>query len=132
MLSLVASLHLSLFNKQVLLICIRFPSGHFDSLATFCWLRCWRNTYLETQILIDNQTTSKVRFCSFVLSGVLAMNCLMEVVINCWESLIKHTNHHCINFVVMQMVLCCLISNLYLVFCINGLHFIFPDNKVQV
>jgi hypothetical protein len=41
---------------------------------------------LETQILIDNQPTSRVKFCSFDLLGVLATNYSPQVVVNCWES----------------------------------------------
>jgi hypothetical protein len=37
---------------------------------------------LKTQIPIDYQTTSRVKFYSFDLLGVLAMDCLLEDVIN--------------------------------------------------
>jgi hypothetical protein len=41
---------------------------------------------IRTQIPIDNQTTSRIEFCNSNLSGVLAMDCLPEVVVNCSES----------------------------------------------
>ncbi len=42
---------------------------------------------METQISIDNQTASRVKFCTSNLLGVLAMDCLLEVVVNYSESL---------------------------------------------
>ncbi len=42
---------------------------------------------METQIQIDNWTASKVKFCSFDMSGVWAMDYFLEVVINCSKSL---------------------------------------------
>jgi len=127
-----ATLHLFPCNKQVLVICICFPLNRFGFLATFCWLWYWWNTYLETQILIDNQITSRVKFCNSDLLGVLATNYSPQVVVNCWESPCQTYKSPSIDFVVLQMVPCCLISNLYLVFYIDGLHFYFFDNKVQV
>jgi hypothetical protein len=37
---------------------------------------------LKTQIPIDYQTTSRIKFYSFDLLGVLGMDCLLEAVIN--------------------------------------------------
>jgi hypothetical protein len=82
-----APLHLFPYNKQVLVICTHFHLGYFGFLATFCWWQSWRNTYLETQIPIDNQIVSRIEFYSFNLLGVLAMDCLLEFVVNCSESL---------------------------------------------
>jgi len=41
---------------------------------------------LETQIPIDNQTASRVKFCNSNLSGVLAMDYFLEAIVNCLES----------------------------------------------
>jgi len=79
-------LRLSPYNKQVLVIRICLPQGCFGSLATFYWWRPRGNTYLETQIPINNQTTSRVELCSSDLLGVLAMDCFLEAIINCLES----------------------------------------------
>jgi hypothetical protein len=40
--------------------------------------------YLETQMPIDNQTNWKVEFYRFNLLGVLAMDHVLKVAINCW------------------------------------------------
>jgi len=82
LLSLVAPLHLFPYNKQMLVICTHLPLGYFGFLAMFCWWQSWRNTYLKTQIPIDNQIASRIEFCSFNL-GVLAMDCLLDSIVNC-------------------------------------------------
>jgi hypothetical protein len=56
-------------------------------LATFCWWRFQGNTYLETQIPIDNWISSRVKFYNSNLLSVLAMDCFLEVIVNCSESL---------------------------------------------
>jgi heme A synthase len=83
----VAPLHLFPCNKEVLVIHIRLSMGCFASLAIYCWLWYLGNIYSDTQILINNQIASKVKFCNSDLSSVLAMDCFLEVVINYWESL---------------------------------------------
>ncbi len=66
----------------MLVICTCLPLGRFDSLATFCWWWSRRNTYSKTQIPIDNRTTSKIKFYSSDLLSVLAMDCLLEAIVN--------------------------------------------------
>ncbi len=85
-----APLYMFPYNKQVLVICSHLPSGHFGSLTTFCWWRSQGSTYSKTQIPIVNQTTSKIKFCSFNLLGVLAMDCFLEIVVKYSKSL-HHT-----------------------------------------
>jgi hypothetical protein len=85
--SVVAPLHLSPYNKQMLVIRTRFPSGHFGSLTIFCWLWSRTNTYSKTQIPIDNWIASRVEFYSSDLLNVLTTDCLLEVVIDYWKSL---------------------------------------------
>ncbi len=41
---------------------------------------------METQIPRDNQIASRIEFYSFNLLGVLAMDCLLESVVNCSKS----------------------------------------------
>jgi hypothetical protein len=45
-----------------------------------------REYYLETQIPIDNRTASRIKFYSSDLLSVLAMDCLMETIVNYSES----------------------------------------------
>jgi len=42
---------------------------------------------LDTQIPIDNQIASIVKFYNFNLSSVLAMDCFLEAIVNCSKSL---------------------------------------------
>jgi hypothetical protein len=45
-----------------------------------------KEIFLETQIPIDNQIASRVEFCSFNLLNVMAMDYLLEAIINYSES----------------------------------------------
>jgi hypothetical protein len=87
MFSPVALLRLSTCNKQMLVICICLPLSCFGFLATFCWWRFQGNTYLETQIPIDNWTSSRVKFYNSNLLSVLAMDYFLHVIVNCSESI---------------------------------------------
>ncbi len=59
----------------------------FGSLATFYWWRSQGNTCLDTQVPIDNQSASRIKFYSSKLLGVLAMNHLLETIIKCSKCL---------------------------------------------
>jgi hypothetical protein len=82
----VAPLCMSPCNKQMLVIRICFPLGCFGSLTTFCWLWSLRNTYSKTQIPIDNRIATRIKFYSSNSLNVLAIDCLLEVVINYWKN----------------------------------------------
>ncbi len=116
LLSLVAPLHLFPYNKQVLVIHIHFPPSRFGFLATFYWWQSWGNTYLETQIPIDNQIASRINFCSSNLLGVLAMDCFLEVIINYSES--PHQTYKSPSHRFCTSVNGSLLPNIQLIFCI--------------
>jgi hypothetical protein len=46
-----------------------------------------RNTYLEIKIPIDNQIASRFEFYDSDLLSMLAMDCFLEVVVNCSKNL---------------------------------------------
>jgi hypothetical protein len=79
---------------------------------------------------MDNWIASRVEFFSFDLLGVLAMDCFLEAIKKYLENLHQTYKSLLHRFCSPTMVPCCPISNLYLVFCIDGLHFFLPNNKV--